>query len=169
MAKVPERLRWAVDVLQVQPHQHLLEIGCGAGVAAGLIADRLTTGWLTAIDRSATAIERATKRNTDHLSAGRLELVMTDLASFRPHGASFDTVLAMNVNLFWTTPADKEWQVLADSIVPGGSLFLFYGYGPGDPTNGRDLDAVLNERGYLATVEAAPDGSSSCFRGRRST
>jgi trans-aconitate methyltransferase len=62
MPTVPHRIRWAVDLLDIHPDHRILEIGCGPGVAAGLVTERLTTGHLVAIDRSATAVRRATAR-----------------------------------------------------------------------------------------------------------
>ncbi len=41
---IPARIRWAVDVMDVQPHDHILEIGCGPGAAAELICEQLETG-----------------------------------------------------------------------------------------------------------------------------
>jgi ubiquinone/menaquinone biosynthesis C-methylase UbiE len=41
---VPPRLLWAVERLSVEPDDHLLEIGCGSGVAVSLICDRLGDG-----------------------------------------------------------------------------------------------------------------------------
>ena len=68
---IPGRLQWAVDHLYVRPDQRILEVGCGPGLAAGLIADRLSTGVVIGIDRSATAIDRATKGNAEHITVGR--------------------------------------------------------------------------------------------------
>ena len=51
-ARTSERLRRIVDELAVRPGDHVLEIGCGHGVAATLICERLTTGRYTAIDGS---------------------------------------------------------------------------------------------------------------------
>ncbi|HUG83628.1 MAG TPA: methyltransferase domain-containing protein, partial [Euzebya sp.] len=60
---VPDRIRWAVQLLDVSAEDRVLEIGCGAGVAVRLIADRLSHGGeITAIDRSATAIRRTRGR-----------------------------------------------------------------------------------------------------------
>ena len=167
---IPDRVTWAVDRLAVEPAQRILEIGCGPGVAAGLVASRLTTGHPVATDRSATAIARATGRNAQHLHAGTLTFVTTDLAGYRGT-APFDTAFAMNVNLFWTGPADREWAALETLLRPGGSLFLSYGYGPSDPAGSRDFTGTLTDalqaHGYLAETDKAPDGSSICILGRR--
>jgi hypothetical protein len=44
---VPERVAWAVEMLDLAPDDRLLEIGCGAGRAVSLICARLDTGTIT--------------------------------------------------------------------------------------------------------------------------
>jgi trans-aconitate methyltransferase len=59
---VSDRLRAVVDRLDVQPGDRILEIGCGHGVAATLVCERLgESGRLTAIDRSPKMIEAAAR------------------------------------------------------------------------------------------------------------
>ena len=62
--RVSERLAWAVDTLAIEPADRVLEIGCGHGVAASLVCERLGSGRLTAIDRSHTMIEMAERRKS---------------------------------------------------------------------------------------------------------
>jgi precorrin-6B methylase 2 len=76
---VPEHVRWAVERLRPGPNDQLLEIGCGPGVAVTLLCERLVGGRIVAIDRSATAIGRATQRNAEHVAAGRAVLRTTAL------------------------------------------------------------------------------------------
>src|SRR5687767_10101146 len=100
--KIPRRLWTAVEILDPPPSARVLEVGCGAGVAAGLVCRRLTSGHLTALDRSATALERAERRLVDYLDDGRLDLQHRELADFLGDGRPYDLVFAVNVNLFWT-------------------------------------------------------------------
>src|ERR671925_420885 len=72
--KASERFVWAVDTLEVRPADRLLEVGCGHGVAVSLVCERLTTGTITAVDRSPKMIEMATRRNREHVDAGRAVL-----------------------------------------------------------------------------------------------
>ena len=123
---VPERIRWAVETLSVEPGDRLLEIGGGSGVAASLVCERLDRGRLLLIDRSATAIERARRRNPEYVASGRLALETVDLADFEPGDERFDKVLAVNVNVFWTTPAAEELAHIRRALEPHGRLFLVY-------------------------------------------
>jgi hypothetical protein len=51
MPNIPDRIAWTVDLLDPQPDDTILEVGCGNGAAVSLIAPRLQTGVITAIDR----------------------------------------------------------------------------------------------------------------------
>jgi SAM-dependent methyltransferase len=121
---VPERIRWAVETLAVEPDDRLLDIGGGAGFAASLVCERLDRGRLFLIDRSATAIERTRRRNPQHLASGRLALETVDLADFDPGKAKFNKVFAVNV--FWRTPTTEGLACIRRALVDDGQFFLFY-------------------------------------------
>src|SRR4051794_32995796 len=91
--KASERFAWALDTLDVRPGDRLLEVGCGHGVAVSLVCDRLTTGTITAIDRSPKMIEMATRRNREHLDAGRAVLEAVALEDADLGDRRFDKVL----------------------------------------------------------------------------
>jgi tRNA A58 N-methylase Trm61 len=124
---IPDRIRWAVEALSVEPGDRVLEIGGGPGVAASLVCDRLDRGSLLLIDRSATTIERTRRRNPEHVASGRLALNTVDVADFDPGEARFNKVFALNVNVFWTTPATEELARIRRALDHDGRLFLFFG------------------------------------------
>ena len=103
-AKASERFVWAVDTLEVHSADRLLEIGCGHGVAVSLVCARLTTGTITAIDRSPKMIEMATRRNREHVDAGRAVLEAIALEDADLGDRRFDKVFAFNVAPFWQQP-----------------------------------------------------------------
>lgn len=124
---VPERVRWAVQVLDPGPAEQILEIGGGPGVAAALVCERLTTGRLLVVDRSRVAVQRTAQRTAAHLASGRLAVQQSslDALSVPPH--SFDKAFAVNVNLFWMSGANRELTVLSQALRPQGILHVFYG------------------------------------------
>jgi cyclopropane fatty-acyl-phospholipid synthase-like methyltransferase len=135
---VPERIRWAVETLAVEPEDRVLEIGGGPGVAASLVCEQLERSRLLLIDRSATAIERTRRRNPEHIASGRLALQTVDVADFDPGEERFDKVFAVNVNLFWTTSATEELARIRRALAHDARLFLFYE----TPTPGRAREAA---------------------------
>ena len=125
-----ERLRKVVEKLDVRPDDRILEIGCGHGVAATLVCERLEGGHLTAIDRSAKMIEAATRRNASHIEAGNAEFIACDLEGFDPEDCRFDKVFAVRVGLFHREP-ERARSIAERWLAPGGELFVFFD----EPTN----------------------------------
>src|SRR3954453_12316412 len=109
--KASGRFVWAVDTLEVRPADRLLEVGCGHGVAISLVCERLTTGTITAIDRSPKMIELAARRNRRHVDAGRavleaIALEDADLGDRRFEGVRLQrrSVLAASGGGVWCRP-----------------------------------------------------------------
>ncbi|MBO1751732.1 class I SAM-dependent methyltransferase [Actinotalea sp. BY-33] len=142
-APAPDRIRWALELLDPAPSARVLEIGCGPGVAVELLTPRLTTGTMLAIDRSTVAVTRARRRNEEHLLDGRLELRESTLADLEVPAGSFALAFSIDVNLFWTGEARDELTVLHRCLAPDAVLAVLYGPGPGGATSAtRHLERV---------------------------
>jgi cyclopropane fatty-acyl-phospholipid synthase-like methyltransferase len=120
-----ERLRKVAEELDVRPGDRVLEIGCGHGVAASLICERLEGGRLVAIDRSAKMIAAAVRRNEEHVAAGRVEFLIAALEDVDLGERRFDKVLAVRVGLFHRDPARAH--ALAERwLAPGGEVVAVF-------------------------------------------
>lgn len=126
LQQIPARIRWAVEYMDVQPNDQVLEIGCGNGAAAEVICGKLETGKLFAIDRSESGVDRTKRRNAKYVEAGRLTVRQIDLATLRVPVKRLTKVFSFNVNLFWSRDCADEVALLHERVVPGGSVFLFY-------------------------------------------
>src|SRR6185295_13447467 len=123
--RASERFVWAVDTLRIRPADHLLEVGCGHGVAVSLVCERLTTGKITAIDRSPKMIEMATRRNREHVAAGRAGFKAVALEEADLGDRSFDKVFAFNVAPFWLQPA-VALGALNGHLARDGAVYIFW-------------------------------------------
>jgi trans-aconitate methyltransferase len=169
-----ERLRWAVDALALRPTDRVLEVGCGHGVAASLVCERLTTGRLTAIDRSPTMIETAARRNHDHIVSGKAVFEAVAFEELDPGEDRFDKVFAVHVALFWRQPAEALPRVRA-LLAAGGSFSLFHQLPGWDSAQGEPqafaewLSRVLEEHGFAVAEALVGDVRPSpvvCVRAR---
>jgi SAM-dependent methyltransferase len=61
----------------------VLEIGCGSGVAAREIANRIPNVPILAIDRSRLAIDLATKKSKEEIGSGRLLFRQVAIENFK--------------------------------------------------------------------------------------
>jgi ubiquinone/menaquinone biosynthesis C-methylase UbiE len=122
MVRASDRLAWAVRVLDPTPSDRVLEVGCGHGVAATLVCERLDGGRLTAIDRSAKMIDMATRRNEEHVAAGRVvfETVSLERADFGEE--RFDKVFGVHVAALWKS--EEALAAVRRCLAPGGALYV---------------------------------------------
>jgi ubiquinone/menaquinone biosynthesis C-methylase UbiE len=120
-----ERLAAIVDGLGIRPDDRVLEIGCGHGVAATLVCERLESGRLTAIDRSPRMIEAATRRNAAYVDAGKAEFLVAELEDLDLGERRFDVVFAVRVGLFNRDP-ERARAYVEPWLAPGGRVHAFY-------------------------------------------
>jgi SAM-dependent methyltransferase len=143
--KASERFVWAVDTLEVDSADSLLEVGCGQGVAVSLVCERLTTGTITAIDRSPRMIEMATRRNREHVDAGRAALEAVALEDADLGDRRFDKIFAFNVAPFWLQP-EAAFGAVHEHLAPGGAVYIFWDARHSAPERARDLGNELAGR-----------------------
>lgn len=120
-----DRLLKIVDELDPRPDDRVLEIGCGHGVAATLICERLDGGHLLAVDRSAKMIAAASARNEAHVAAGVAEFEVAELESLDLGERRFDKVLAVRVRLFHSDP-ERARALVEPWLAPGGRLLAVF-------------------------------------------
>lgn len=165
--KVPQRLVWAVEMLDVQPNDQVLEIGCGYGVAVALVCEKLMNGRVTAIDRSPVMVEKTSARNREHIESRRATVRTTELSTADFGDQRFNKVFAVNLNLFWTRPA-LELNLIRDVLTSEGELYLFYQ----PPTTSMARDTTervgknLQDHGFSVRREVLADlkgGTAMCL------
>ena len=141
------RIQWAVETVDPQPNDRVLEVGCGHGVAAALACERLEAGSITAVDRSEKMIAAARKRTTD--CGERVRLVCASLEAADLGDEVYDKVFAVHVaDLHGPGPA---LDVVRDRLVEDGRLYVF-SQAPG-------WKAAADARSFGEELRAAlPDG-----------
>jgi ubiquinone/menaquinone biosynthesis C-methylase UbiE len=120
-----ERLRAVVEQLQVGPNDRVLEVGCGHGVAATLVCERIEGGHLTAIDRSPKMIEAARRRNAAYVEAGKAEFLVAALEDLDLGDRRFDKIFAVRVGLFHRDP-ERARRMAERWLAPGGTLLAVF-------------------------------------------
>lgn len=124
-AAANSRLETIVEDLRLRPRDAVLEVGCGHGVAADLICQRLRGGRFVAIDRSPTMIAAAQRRNAAHVATGVAVFHVADVQTYHPGHDRFDIILAVRVGLFHREPQAAD-RLLARWLKPRGRIVLHY-------------------------------------------
>jgi SAM-dependent methyltransferase len=72
--KTIEHARWTADLMDMQTDDDVVEIGFGNGANLALLTQRAPKGHVVGAEVSETAMEMASKRNAEAISAGRVRL-----------------------------------------------------------------------------------------------
>lgn len=119
------RNEWAVSLLDVGPKDHVLEVGCGPGLALALAAELASEGRVVGVDHSELMAKLAAKRNRASIAAGRVEVVEGTAETALSRGELFDRVFAVNVLQFWDEPA-QTLRLLHGTMKPGGIIGIAF-------------------------------------------
>ena len=117
------RNRWTVDRLDPTGGERVLEVGCGPGIALGLVLSRASVT-AVGVDHSDLMIANARRRNAKAVRAGRLTLIAGTIDDVPAGQGPFDKAFSINVIQF----VDQEAFVarMHSLLKPGGTLATTY-------------------------------------------
>jgi ubiquinone/menaquinone biosynthesis C-methylase UbiE len=118
----PNRL--AVDALQIERFDTVLELGFGPGHAIEMMAAKASAGLVYGLDRSPVMLEQARRRNLAAIRDRRVILYQTGFEALPFADASIDKVLAVNVIYFWRDPV-AVLREIRRVLRPGGRVSIY--------------------------------------------
>ena len=119
----------AVELLQLQPYDHVLEIGFGHGRTLAKAAVIARKGFVAGVDWSERMVEVAARYNRKLIAEGRVELKRGEINRLPYLDNRFDKVYSVHTIYFWQTPTEGLREI-ARVLKPGGRLVL--GFRPKD-------------------------------------
>ena len=127
--KISHRLLEIVEALPLKDGVRVLEIGCGTGVTAREIANRIGKAKVLAIDRSAKMIAQAKRLSHSQINNGSLEFMQTNIEDFAlPEKEQlYDFAFAVRVGALDGRHPELEQRALhniARALRPNGKLFI---------------------------------------------
>jgi SAM-dependent methyltransferase len=119
-----EYIDWIIRQLDLQPHQHMLEVGCGSGRLLAAIADRLHNSFIAGVEPSLTLYRRASRRNAVYLRQEIMQLHVGQVCDLPYPASYFHTIYGSTSYYSWNN-LNTECLRLGSLLRTGGRLLLF--------------------------------------------
>jgi len=130
-----------VDLLEVEPHHRVLEIGYGPGTALALLGERVGEGFVAGVDPSAEMARQARRRNRALIRRGRVGLAQGSSDRLPFMAGQFDRVCTVNTIYFWPTPA-ADLAEIHRVLKPGGQAVVTF-RGKRDPAGTLSVRTIF--------------------------
>ena len=105
----------------------------------GLVCEHLTSGHITAIDRSPKMAKAAILANQQHIDGGRATVLNQDLLESKLRPDSFDKIFLFNINAFWMDPVSELAEIRR--LLSSNGEFLIFHQPPPDHDINEFVDA----------------------------
>jgi ubiquinone/menaquinone biosynthesis C-methylase UbiE len=87
---------WVIDLLGIQPHDSVLEVGFGPGEGIELLARSVSEGYIAGVDPSDEMVDQARARNVKAIESGRVDLRYGSVERLPFEDHTFTKALTMN-------------------------------------------------------------------------
>ena len=118
-----QRNEWIVETLELQPRDHVLEIGFGPGIALGALARAAHEGRVYGIDSSPVMLRQASRRNAEAIKRDLVRLKLASVDQLPRYREPLDAIVAVNTVQFWPEP-DVRLKELRELLRSGGRIAL---------------------------------------------
>lgn len=134
-----ERIAWAIQQLDIQADDHVLEIGYGPGL--GIHEAALQAAHVAGIDVSEVMLGQARRRDVAGVNAGTIDLHQGDVQHLPFAADNFDRVFAINSLRHWPDTHAGLVEILR-VLKPGGTIGIIE-----QPPERVTEKAVIQQRG----------------------
>lgn len=94
----------AVELLELEAADRVLEVGFGPGDAMFMMYERLPDGQISGIDHSPAMVKQAQRRNAAGARSGTVDARQGEVSKLPFGDAEFDKICAVNTHQFWPSP-----------------------------------------------------------------
>ena len=129
-----EANRQLLSLLDLRPHEHVLEIGFGHGRTIERALAAVPEGFVAGVDLSDDMVRMASARLQRFIEAGRAELRGGDSARLPYDDGRFDKAYSLHTLYFWSDPVEHLREIHR-VLRPNGRVVI--GFGPGEDTQAR--------------------------------
>jgi ubiquinone/menaquinone biosynthesis C-methylase UbiE len=136
---------WAIELMNVQPGDCVLDVGCGGGMAVKLLSDRARDGFVAGVDYSEEMVAQATKRNEGRVQRGRVAIELGNAMALPYRDASFDKACAIETFYFWPDPL-RGLREVHRILKPGGEIAIAVEMSKESHSQKSALQKYLSER-----------------------
>jgi ubiquinone/menaquinone biosynthesis C-methylase UbiE len=179
--KTIEHARWTADLMDVQPNDHVLEVGFGNGANIGLLAERASNGHVAGAEISKTAIEMASKKNAQAIAEGRVALHQASGGALPFNDGTFDKACTVATAYVIADPG-AVFKEMHRVLKPGGLAAVtfpirenFMRFKPAATVGFHlhelaDLEAAFRQAGFTETRTGRNDAvrfGAHCMLGRK--
>ncbi|MDQ0430162.1 ubiquinone/menaquinone biosynthesis C-methylase UbiE [Planomicrobium stackebrandtii] len=120
----PETL-WTIELLNLQPGESVLELGCGSGYAMKLILEKNVVKEVVGLDLSPAVIRSAAIRNKKALKHKKAKLMQGDLKSLPCEDEHFEKVFSIHTIYFWDELSAAITEIFR-VLKPGGDCTITF-------------------------------------------
>lgn len=143
--------RIALQRLDLEPDDRLLEVGFGHGRTLAAAALQVTKGRLAGIDPSTVMLDIARRRNAKVLRTDRMTLILGASGRLPFGDGSFNKLLSVHTIYFWPSP-ERDLAEIHRVMETGGRLVI--GFRPGEDAGfARDFPPEIYHIRSIAEVE----------------
>ena len=141
---------WGFEHLQKTQPKEILEIGCGGGRNAGVLAAKYPDAHVTAIDYSPLSVESTREYNRDLITAGRMTVLEADVSKLDLPEKHYDLATAFETVYFW--PGIEACFAQVCKVLKPGGLFMIVNESDGTDAVSRKFESII-EGMHNYTVE----------------
>lgn len=136
---------WVVELLSIQPTDHVLEIGFGPGDGVRLASTAAPDGFVAGVDYSRPMVEMARDRNAAVIESGRFELRYGSAAEFPYEDSTFEKAFSINSMQAWPDVC-AGLREIRRVLTTGGTVALAFTPHANQPRD--ELMETLHETGF---------------------